>query len=311
MARPLRYVPPDSLVEVTCRTLHGRFLLRPSRDFNEIVLGVLGRAARRYRVRICLITYLSNHCHLLLRPADARQLARFMGFVNGNLAKEAGRLHRWRERVWGRRYTAIVVSHEEAAQVARLRYLLEQGTKEGLVRSPLEWPGANSTQALIDGRPMRGIWFDRTREYEARRCGQRPGKYEFAEEEPLELSPIPAWDALAPKARREAARSLVKEIEREARQTLKASGRSPLGVRRILAQDPHDRPGHLQRSPAPRFHAQAWRVRKSLEFAYHEFRLRFRQAAEDLKRGRPGVEFPAGCFPPPMPFARGRPLVGV
>ena len=307
MARPLRFVPPDSLVEVTCRTLHGRFLLRPSRDLNEIVLGILGRAARRYRVRICLFTYLSNHCHLLLRPADARQLARFMGFVNGNLAKEAGRLHRWRERVWGRRYTAIVVSHEEAAQVARLRYVLEQGTKEGLVRGPLDWPGANSTQALLDGRPMRGIWFDRTREYEARRCGQRPGKYDFAEEEFLELSPIPAWDALAPEARREAARSLVKEVECEARKASEVSGRSPLGVRRILAQDPHGRPQGMQRSPAPRFHAQAWRVRKGLELAYHEFRLRFRQAAEDLKRGRPGVEFPAGCFPPPLPFARGRP----
>ena len=35
--RPLRYVPPDSLVEVICRTLHGRHLLRPSRDLNEIV----------------------------------------------------------------------------------------------------------------------------------------------------------------------------------------------------------------------------------------------------------------------------------
>ncbi len=97
-----------------------------------------------------------------------------MGFVNGNLAKEAGRLHGWRERFWGRRYTAIVVSHEEAAQVTRLRYILEQGTKEGLVRSPLDWPGTHSTQALLDGRPIRGIWFDRTREYEARRCGQRP-----------------------------------------------------------------------------------------------------------------------------------------
>ena len=107
---PLRYVPPDSLVEVTCRTIQGRFLLRPSRDLNEIVLGILGRAARRYQVKLCLFVYLSNHCHLLVRAANARQLARFMGFANGNLAKEAGRLHRWRERFWGRRYTAIVVS---------------------------------------------------------------------------------------------------------------------------------------------------------------------------------------------------------
>ena len=107
-----------------------------------------------------------------------------------------GRLHRWRERVWGRRYRAIVVSHEKAAQIERLRYLLEQGTKEGLVRRPEDWPGAHSVQALLDGRPIRGIWFDRSQEYEARRCGKRPGKYEFAEEETFELTSLPAWDSL-------------------------------------------------------------------------------------------------------------------
>ena len=309
MARPLRYVPPNSLVEITCRTLHGRFLLRPSRDLNEIVLGILARAARIYRLKLCAFVYLSNHCHLLLRPVDARQLARFMGFVNGNLAKEAGRLHRWRERVWGRRYTAIVVSHEEPAQVARLRYLLEQGTKEGLVRKPQDWPGAHSVQALLDGRPLRGIWFDRTREYEARRCGQRPAKYEFGEEETLELSPIPAWDNIQPAEIREMVRGLVRTIEREARTAMRAAGRTPLGIRRIRRQDPHAYPARTRRSPAPRFHALTWRARKSLELAYHDFRLRYRQAAEDLKLGRQDVAFPAGCFPPPLPFARGRPLV--
>ena len=60
MARSLRYVPPGSLVEVSCRTLHGRFLLRPCRDLNEIVLGILGRATRRYRVGLCAFAYLSK-----------------------------------------------------------------------------------------------------------------------------------------------------------------------------------------------------------------------------------------------------------
>jgi hypothetical protein len=119
MARPLRWIPPNSLVEVTSRTLHGRLLLRPSRDLNEIVLGILARASQRYDVHICAFIYLSNHSHLLLRPADAQQLSRFMGYVNSNLAKEAGRLHGWRERLWGRRFRAIVVSDDEATQVAR------------------------------------------------------------------------------------------------------------------------------------------------------------------------------------------------
>ena len=312
MGRPVRFLPPECpLVEVTCRTLQGRLLLRPSPKLNAIIRGVLARAARLYAMPVCAFVFLSNHYHLLLCPGGAPHLAAFMNYLNGNLAKEAGRVHRWRERVWGRRYTAIVVSHEEAAQVARLRYLLEQGTKEGLVRRPQDWPGAHSVQALLDGRPMRGVWFDRTREYEARRCGQRPGKYEFAEEELLELAPIPAWDGVDDTRRRDAVQGLIRQIEREARKVRRASGKPPLGVRRILRQDPHGRPERMHRSPAPRFHAQAWRVRKSLELAYYEFQLRFRQAADDLQLGRPGVAFPAGCFPPSLPFARGRPAAAL
>jgi hypothetical protein len=54
----------------------------------------------------------------------AHQLAGFMGYVNSNLAREISRLHRWPEKIWSRRYQAIVISGEEAIQVARLRYLL-------------------------------------------------------------------------------------------------------------------------------------------------------------------------------------------
>ena len=151
-----RWVPSDSLVEVTCRVLHGLFLLRPSRDLNEIAHGILARAASRYDVEICAYVVLSNHMHLLLVASDAEQLSLFMGYVNGNLAKEAGRLHHWRERFWGRRYSHVVLSDEPTAQEERLRYLLEQGCKENLVRRPEDWPGASSTRALLTGQAVRG-----------------------------------------------------------------------------------------------------------------------------------------------------------
>jgi hypothetical protein len=45
MSRHLRFVPDGgALVEVTCRTIQGRLLLRPSQQLNDIVLGILGRA---------------------------------------------------------------------------------------------------------------------------------------------------------------------------------------------------------------------------------------------------------------------------
>ena len=172
MSRPLRFIPEGgALVEVTTRTLQSRFLLRPSRATNEVVLGVLGRAQRLYPVEICGFVFASNHYHLLLRVADAEQLANFMGYFNSNLARELGRLVGWREKVWSRRYTAIVISDEEGAQRARLKYILAHGAKEDLVDRPREWPGVHAVRALLEDEPLEGLWFDRTAEYAARQRG--------------------------------------------------------------------------------------------------------------------------------------------
>ncbi len=307
MGNDPRWVPPDSLVEVTCRVLHGLFLLRPSRDLNEIAQGILARAAARYEVDICAYVVLSNHMHLLLVPSDAEQLGLFMGYVNANLAKEAGRLHRWRERFWGRRYSHVVVSDEPEAHEQRLRYLLEQGCKEHLVRRPEDWPGASSTQALLSGQVVRGVWFDRTREYEARRCGKRFGKYEFAEVLEFELAPLPAWRSISADERRQRLLAMVREIADETRQRIRETGQPPLGARKILGQDPHGRPEHPKRSPKPLVHAVDPAVRRSLKIAFCLFRRAYRQASEDLRSGKVDVEFPLGSHPPRLPFCRGQP----
>jgi hypothetical protein len=96
MARKLRYVPEGgALVEVTCRTLQGRLLLRPSLELSVIIGGVLGRALSLYPVRLIVHAWASNHYHLLAWVEDARTLARFMGYLNSNLAREVSRLTGW------------------------------------------------------------------------------------------------------------------------------------------------------------------------------------------------------------------------
>ncbi len=128
MSRHLRFIPDGgALVEVTCRTVQGRLLLVPSSQLNDIILGVLGRAQRLHPVEIVAYAFASNHWHALLRVDNAKQLSDFMCYFNGNLAKEIGRRTGWKEKVWGRRYQAIVISDEEEMQTARLRYVLSHG----------------------------------------------------------------------------------------------------------------------------------------------------------------------------------------
>ena len=210
-----RYVPASCLVEVTTRTVQSRLLLRPSRELNEIIIGILGRAQGMCGMRVCATVWLSNHWHALLCPEDAKQLARFMQFVNGNVAKEANLLHGWKDHLWARRYKHVLVSDEREAQEQRLRYILSNGTKENLVAKPSQWPGVHCVEALQTGQPLRGLWYDRSEEYEARRRGERPGKYEYATEQPLKLEPLPCWRDLPEPEVRQRVATMVGEIERE------------------------------------------------------------------------------------------------
>jgi REP element-mobilizing transposase RayT len=306
MSRRLRYIPDGgALVEVTCRTLQGRFLLQPSRQLNEVILGILGRAQRLNPVRICAFTFLSTHFHLLLDVDDAQQLSRFMGYLNSNLAREVGRLADWREKVWSKRYQAIVVSTEEGAQIDRLRYLLAHGVKEDLVPKLRDWPGVHAVRALLDGKDLEGLWFDRTQEYAARRRGETYERLQYASAETITLSPLPCWKHLSPEAYQSRIVHLVEEIESEAATRRANTGRKPLGMAAIQGQDPHARPRKLKRSPAPLFHAMSQNIHKELYEGYAWFTAAFRKAAEKLKTGDRMVVFPTGSFPPALPFAGG------
>ena len=303
MARRLRFIPDGgALVEVTCRTIQGRYLLKPSAEMRSITIGVLARAGRLYDIDLHAFVFLSNHYHLLLSARDAKQLARFMNYLNSNLAREAGRLHDWKERFWGRRYQAIVISGEESAQNARLRYLLRHGCKEGLVRSPDQWPGAHSVCALVEGQAIQGVWFDRTRECAARARRATKDPFEFASTETLELEPLPCWRHLSEPERRGLVTELVRDIRRETKRKHVANGTRPMGLRAILALDPHEKPRKLKRGSAPLFHVVSKAARLALVQAYRSFVTAYREAARSLREGNRLASFPVGSFPPGLAF---------
>ena len=262
MGRDLRYIPEgDGLIEITDRCFQSRFLLRPSPRLNAVFVGALARASRRYGVGVVDYRVLSNHFHLLVICHEAWRLAAFMRDFESKLAKEVQRLHDWSGTVLPHRYRPIPVSDEPEAQIARLRYLLEQGVKEGLVTSPRHWPGAHGTRALLTGEPATGVWVDRTAQYRALQRGEEAGERAFTTEEELGLVPLPCWSDRDPAERQRAVRAMVREIASQAEERAKATGRAVLGRREILRRHPHSSPAVETRAAAPRFHAAAIRSR--------------------------------------------------
>jgi REP element-mobilizing transposase RayT len=306
MGRKLRYLPEEgALVEVTCRTLQGRLLLRPSPELNDIAAEVLGRAQRLYPVDIVAFSLLSNHYHMIVRAESAKRLSRFVGYFNSNLAREVSRLTGWTGKIWERRYQAILISGEEEVQVARFRYVVSHGVKENLVANLRQWPGLQSVRQLADGETLAGTWFDRTQEYLARRKGEAVDRLRHATPEAVTFSPLPCWKHLTPEAYRERVAKLATEIEEDAAAARKRTGTEPLGAAAILAQDPVSRPKRLKKSPAPLFHAASKAMRHYLYEGFSWFVAAYRTAAEKLQRGDPDPHFPIGSFPPALPFVGG------
>ena len=265
-----------------------------------IILGVLGRAQALYGIVIHAFIFLSDHYHMLVTSKNAKQLADFFGYVDGNIAKEAGKLGDWHGKFWGQRYQAIPVSDEEEAQVARLKYIFSNGCKEGLVASPRDWTGASTVNVLMKGASkMKGIWYNRTKEYRARLAGRHEV---FPSAETVTLTPLPCWKDLKNDTIRSRVSRLIKEIEQETRRMHSEQKTSPAGIDRVLAKHPHSRPKSMKRSRAPLIHAASAAVRKKFREGYHSFVECYRQASDRFRAGETSVPFPLGSFPPPRPF---------
>jgi len=305
MSTSPRYLPPGKfLAEITQRCLLGHHLLRPSKRLNALVAGVVARALEKYPVEVVGLAVPSNHYHLVASGRSQEDLSRFMNFVAGNVAREAGKLHGWEGKVWAGRYKSIPVTEEEGIQVARLKYLLSQGCKEGLVSSPRHWPGLHCAKALMTGKAIRGRWVDRTALFHARRGKGREKvrPIDFEEDLLLEFSPLPCWAHLPPEEYQQRIRDLVKEIEQETAAMHQAKGTRPLGRRAVLRKHPHFRPKSLKKSPAPRVHAATGEARKKFLDALRIFLKAYWAASARFRAGDLVAEFPEGCFPPRGPF---------
>jgi hypothetical protein len=275
----------------------------PSLLLNDIVLGVLGRAQRLHPLEIHGYCFLSTHFHILVTAPNALQLALFMGYFSSNLAREVARLTGWDERVWGNRYHAILITDEEEAQVARMRYVLANGCKENLVARPQDWPGAHCVGPLLAGETeVEGIWYDRTREYVLRRQKKDFSEADYKTRETVRLTSLPCWRHLCPERYRKRIADLIESITEEAQVARARSGSQPLGPEAICQQTPGIRPERLKKSPAPRLHAFGKTARQSLYEAFALFVAAFREASEKLRQGELNVRFPIGSFPPGRPF---------
>ena len=258
-----------------------------------------------YEVELHAFTFMSNHSHIMATMANGvEQMSQFTGYLKGNLARELGAVHDWKEKFWGRRYTSTSLSDEEEIQIDRFMYILANSCKEGLVASPLDWPGVSSAGVLYRGETtMDGTWFDRTAQYRA----MLQGRHElFRCRETVELTPPPFLSGCSERERQQFMIDAVRQVERETAQLHREKGTKPIGARAVLRVHPHSKPEALKSSPAPKIFAATREVFWELLNVRRATVAAYRAAAERLKKGETDVSFPEGCFPPRLPYVESR-----
>ena len=211
-----------------------------------------------------------------------------MQYLNSNIARELGRLHNWREKFWSCRYRATAVL-DDAAVVDRMKYILSNSVKEGLVKHPRYYPGVHCYRHLVEGPPLHGTWVNRTSMH------TEPGLTEAdaSESLTLTLSRLPQYNDMSEIAYRE----LIKELTNDMLTEIVKPTRV-LGQKRILNQDPLSSPRKSNKTPAPLCHTICARLRARFRQAFKDFVSAYKEAYIQLSRGHFKDVFPEGSIPP-------------
>ena len=305
MSRRLRIFsrPRPVTVEITQRTFQHRHLLQAEERLNRRIVGALAVAQKRYGGQIHAFVVTATHLHLLATFRDPKQMADFMRFFTRKVSIEVKKIHDWSDRVFPEPYVHIELAQEDVTELQRLRYILANGCKEGLVLSPLDWPGASSARALALGEPAEGTWLDRTGLCKARaRRGRKVREQEFEEPVEVELSPLPSQAHLSADAYQELVLEIVRDIEEETLAMHRAAGTVPVGAGEVVRRHPHRKQPVIPRRSRPWCHASTRGARLAVKKAVRLIVAAYRDAARLLKQGARNVRFPAGTFPPGLPF---------
>jgi hypothetical protein len=105
---------------------------------------------------------MSNHYHGLFRARTPLQMARFLNFLHGEIAKLINRNRKHPGTVWSSKFTPLPVTSDAKTLLARMKYLTGQALSAGLVTQPSQFPGVSAVDWLLFGVPLVGRYGNKT-----------------------------------------------------------------------------------------------------------------------------------------------------
>jgi len=283
-ARP---VLPGKTYLITRRVTQRLFLLKPSREVNQVFLYCLAVAAERFSVRVHAFCLLSNHFHLVATDPEGR-LPKFMRWLDGTIARCLNSYHRRWENFWASGTYSRVELVGDQDVLSKMVYTLTNPVASGLVAQSEDWPGARSG-TLREGPETVTV---KKPTFFFRKRGLLP------EEARLVVVRPRAFPELNDQAFGELFHRTVAGREELLREDSRAAGKRFLGPMRVLNQSPRDRPGSREprRGMNPRVAARdKWRRIERLQWL-DSWLQAYTEAVKRFNEGFREVIFPAGTY---------------
>jgi putative transposase len=288
MGNPLRNRNPDIFRIITIRTEGAHLWMRPSKDVNKIIGGVIARYAELLGVEIYAYVFLSNHYHLLIR-CPLGNSDEFEENVNRELARRLNWKNRRTGKFWSRRYSEQEVLSDNDLVEAFL-YIATNATRHGLVANPREWPGLCSYNQSLSEKELVFPFHH----------------YSAEEDEPkvtyhaLKLTPLPEFATLSKKERQAEIQKLLDKRVKELVEDRKAQGLGFLGAEAVKAQDPYTVPQNVSKSSRPSCYTKCKELRKEFNKREADRRDAYDEASMRFRLGDLNTIFPDFTHKPPL-----------
>ena len=220
-----RQILPGATYMITRRCTQRQFLLAPRRKTNATFRYCLAYAAKRTGVLIHAVIVMSNHYHLIVTDPHG-VLPAFVESLNKLTAKcMNASLGRW-ENFWASEPASYVRLLDADAVIDKIAYALCNPVQAALVKRGCEWPG---------------LRYHNPGSYSARRPDFFREEGCMPKSVTLELVPPSLGGLSLQEAQRRIDQAVAAREESE-RNRILAEGRTFLGARQVMRQDPFASP---------------------------------------------------------------------
>jgi len=303
MGRRIRVWKENAMYHATFNCVDRMFLLKPSRDVNNIIGACLGRALKEHPIMLHSVTTNINHMELIfsIGKGQTNNVSQFLREFAGLAARDLNRFYEREGHFWSARARVEEIKSDNQAEKL-FGYGACNAVKDGLVERARHWKGFSSTEVLSRGGKLTFEYVNRTLWWKsgADRKAVDPSRY--TEQTEITLHPLPSWRDLPEHARQSRFRRIVSDREQQARLEREAEGiTSVMGMSKIERVSPFGKPSRpRKRTPQPLCHADTHEEYKACEEEYKEVAQAHRKASAAFLSGRFDAVFPPGTFRPPL-----------